>query len=96
MHKFKSNLAGCRLYVGNIDFNMTKQDIKDLFSIVGKVVDVYFPRDENRPHRGYVFVQMSTPEEALDAIKEFHQELDPYDRELVVRLADFKKQKQSK
>lgn len=88
---------GCRLYVGNIDFRMTKEDIEDFFSQKGEVVDVFLPKAEESekgktpPHRGYVFVQMSTSEEATDAISEFHGEKDPHGRELIVRVADLRK-----
>ena len=83
----------CRLYVGNIDFRMNKADVKDLFTEVGHVVDVFFPRDEDskRPHRGFVFVEMGSPNEALKAIEEFHGVEDDYVRELIVRVADIRK-----
>lgn len=84
----------CRLYVGNIDFRMSRDDVKDLFSDVGTVVDVFFPKDENnpkRPHRGFIFVEMGSPDEALEAIEEFHGDEDDYGRELIVRIADVRK-----
>ena len=87
---------GCRLYVGNIDFRMTKSDIRDMFSEVGDVVDVYFPKDEEnnkRPHRGYIFVEMDSPESALEAIEEFHETDDDFGREMIVRIADVRRTK---
>ena len=85
----------CRLYVGNIDFKMSKGEIHDLFSEAGEVVDIYFPKREgdSRPHRGFIFVQMKNPAQTINAIRLFHQTQDFYDRELVVRLADFRKEK---
>ena len=79
------------MYVGNIDFRMTRGDVKTLFSDVGHVIDVFFPRsDENdkRPHRGYIFVEMGSAAEALAAIEEFNGAEDDYGRELIVRIAD--------
>lgn len=70
---------------------MSKQDIKHFFEAAGEVIDVYFPRDDNRPHKGYVFIQMGSIGDAMNAIRKFHQELDPFNRELIVRLADFRK-----
>lgn len=85
----------CRLYVGNIDFAMDKDDVRDLFSQSGTVVDVYFPKDEDkdRPHRGYIFVEMGNTEEAIRAIEDFHGQEDPHGRELIVRIADIRRGK---
>lgn len=87
------NNQDCRLYVGNIDFRMTREDVEDLFSKAGDVVDVYFPKNEDdpRPHKGYIFIQMGDAEQTLKAIRLFHQTFDNYERELIVRLADFRR-----
>ena len=85
----------CRLYVGNIDFRMNREDVRSCFADVGDVVDVFFPRDMDnpkRPHRGYVFVEMASAADAMAAIQEFHGEEDDYGRELIVRVADIRKQ----
>ena len=89
-HKTNHN---CRLYVGNIDFKMTKDEIEEFFSKAGQVMDIYFPKREGdtRPHKGYIFVQMGNVEQTIKAIRMFHQVRDYYDRELIVRLADFRK-----
>lgn len=84
-----------RLYVGNVDFRMSRQDVWNMFSEVGEVTDVFFPKNfdnPKRPHRGYVFVEMATPEEAITAIEEFHGVEDDYGRELIVRIADLRKE----
>ncbi len=91
-HQSRKN-QDCRLYVGNIDFRMTREDVEDMFGEAGEVVDVYFPKNEDdpRPHKGYIFVQMGSADQTLKAIRMFHQALDDFDRELIVRLADFRK-----
>lgn len=84
---------GCRLYVGNIDFRMNKEDIKEFFTSSGKVVDIFFPRPKSNkrtPHRGFIFVEMQTYEQALCAVKLFHGKEDTYGRELIVRVADLR------
>jgi RNA recognition motif-containing protein len=89
-----SNVSpSCRLYVGNIDFEMNKDDVRAFFGDAGNVIDVYFPRDENKrkPHRGYIFVEMENADQALTAIQDFHGQKDPYGRELIVRVADIRK-----
>lgn len=82
-----------RLYVGNIDFRMGREEIEEMFSEAGEVIDIYFPANKvsTRPHRGYIFIEMATAEQTLDAIKLFHQGFDNYDRQLIVRLADIRR-----
>jgi RNA recognition motif-containing protein len=62
-----------KLYVGNLPFTSTAQDIQDLFSQAGTVasVDLIFDKFTGRS-RGFAFVAMSTPEEAQAAIQKFH------------------------
>lgn len=59
-----------KMYVGNLSFQTTKQDIQDLFSPHGQVTDVHLPvdRDSGQP-RGFAFVTMSTRGEMNTAIK---------------------------
>jgi RNA recognition motif-containing protein len=58
-----------RLYVGNLSFDATQEDLRQLFSEVGEVVDlkVIEDRDTGRS-RGFAFVTMATPELAKEAI----------------------------
>ncbi len=62
-----------KLYVGNLPFASTAQDLQDLFSQAGAVagVDLIFDKFTGRS-RGFAFVSMSTPEEAQAAIQKFH------------------------
>ena len=62
--------AGCKLYVGNISFQMTQADLQALFSPFGRVQDTYLPveRDSGRP-RGFGFVTFSSSNEAQAAIQ---------------------------
>lgn len=58
-----------KLYVGNISFNVTENDLQDAFAAHGTVVEanLMVDRMSGRP-RGFGFVTMSTPEEAQKAI----------------------------
>ncbi|MES2595004.1 MAG: RNA-binding protein [Verrucomicrobiota bacterium] len=58
-----------KMYVGNLPFKATAQEITDLFSQHGGVTDVFLPidRDSGRP-RGFAFVSMDTPESMQAAI----------------------------
>jgi RNA recognition motif-containing protein len=60
---------GKRLYVGNLSFNTTEMDLRDLFAQSGTVTEakLVMDRDTGRP-RGFGFVEMSTDAEASDAI----------------------------
>ncbi len=59
------------LFVRNIAYKATNQDLQALFETVGTVVSakIIFDKEENRS-KGYGFVEMSTPEEAERAIQQ--------------------------
>lgn len=59
-----------KLYVGNLSFNSTEDDITDAFSAHGTVtsVNLITDRETGRP-RGFAFVEMSTGSEAEAAMQ---------------------------
>src|SRR5262245_32410079 len=59
-----------KLYVGNLSFQSTEEDLRELFEEHGTVesVAIVNDRDTGRP-RGFGFVEMSTAEEAQAAIR---------------------------
>src|SRR5205085_9757851 len=61
---------GTRLYVGNLPYAVTELDLRDLFGGMGTVTDakIVMDRETGRP-RGFGFVEMSTEEEARNAIE---------------------------
>lgn len=58
-----------KMFVGNLSFNTTQNDLQDAFSAHGTVTEVnlMMDRETGRP-RGFGFVTMSTAEEAQNAI----------------------------
>src|SRR5205809_689190 len=58
-----------KLFVGNLSFNTTENDLQDAFAAHGTVVEANLVTDRTtgRP-RGFAFVTMSSPEEAQKAI----------------------------
>lgn len=58
-----------KLFVGNLSFNTTENDLQDAFAAHGTVVEANLMMDRatGRP-RGFAFVTMSTEEEAQKAI----------------------------
>ena len=59
-----------KLFVGNLSFNTTENDLQDAFTAHGTVLETNLMLDKasGRP-RGFAFVTMSTPEEAQKAIE---------------------------
>ena len=59
-----------KLYVGNLSFDSTEADLKDLFAQHGSVesVAVIMDRETGRA-RGFAFVEMSEASAAQDAIR---------------------------
>ncbi len=64
---------GNKLYVGNLSFHLTSDDLQDYFASVGTVesAKVIEDRDTGRS-RGFGFVEMSSDSEASAAIEQFN------------------------
>jgi cold-inducible RNA-binding protein len=76
-----------KMFVGNLSFKTTENDLQDAFAAFGTVVEtnIMMDRMTGRP-RGFAFVTMSTPEEAEKAIEGLHgKEFDG--RALTVNIA---------
>src|SRR5512146_2649179 len=59
-----------KLYVGNLSFNTTENDLQNAFSVHGMVTEANLITDRvtGQP-RGFAFVTMASPEEAQKAIE---------------------------
>ncbi|MGH9373519.1 MAG: RNA recognition motif domain-containing protein [Vicinamibacterales bacterium] len=65
---------GRRLYVGNLPYSTSEDQLTELFSRAGKVDTVRVMRDMATGRaRGFAFVEMGTDEEAQRAIAELHE-----------------------
>jgi cold-inducible RNA-binding protein len=76
-----------KLFVGNLSFNTTENDLNDAFAAFGTVTETNLMMDRmtNRP-RGFGFVTMSTADEAQKAIEALNgKEMDG--RALTVNVA---------
>jgi RNA recognition motif-containing protein len=76
-----------KLYVGNLSYDTTEEDLRTLFSGAGTVTSVVLIKDrDTRRSKGFGFVEMSTQSEAEEAIKSFNgANLD--NREIKVNIA---------
>jgi RNA recognition motif-containing protein len=76
-----------KLFVGNLSFNITENDLQDAFAAHGTVTETNLMMDRvtGRP-RGFGFVTMSSPEEAQKAIDALNG-ADPDGRNLTVNVA---------
>ncbi|KAI5301123.1 hypothetical protein KEM56_001947 [Ascosphaera pollenicola] len=61
-----------RLYVGNIHFNITENDIKNVFEPFGELDFVQLQKDEHGRSRGYGFVQFRDPNQAREALEKMN------------------------
>ena len=76
-----------KLYVGNLSYNVTEEQLRELFGQAGTIKEVamIMDRDTQRP-KGFGFVEMTTQVEAQKAIEMFNEhEMDG--RRLMVNFA---------
>lgn len=76
-----------RLFVGNLSYQTTEDDLRQLFAGVGSVssVTLVTERDSGRS-KGFAFVEMATAEEAQKAISELNGQT-LHDRSIRVDMA---------
>jgi cold-inducible RNA-binding protein len=62
-----------KLYVGNLSYNTTEDEIRNLFAQAGTVNEVALIKDRDTgTSKGFAFVTMSSQEEAKKAIEQFN------------------------
>ena len=62
------------IYIGNISYGMTAEEIKAVFTPFGIVLNVRVIVDKQTGRsKGYAFVEMENEEEALNAIKSINE-----------------------
>ncbi len=64
-----------RLYVGNLSYNSTEDDLQEMFKQAGTVVSCQLMLDKfTSRSRGFAFVEMSSHEEANKAVEMFNEQ----------------------
>jgi len=63
-----------KLFVGNLPWSVTVEELTDIFSEYGEISDVHIPKDREtgRP-RGFAFVEYVEDSAAETAIEELHE-----------------------
>ena len=60
--------SSCKIFVGRVTENLTKEDLRDHFEAFGQVTDVYIPT----PFRQFAFVQFSESKAAQSLLGKEH------------------------
>ncbi len=64
---------GNKLYIGNLSFDLSEQDLQNAFAESGEVVSARIITDKfTGKSRGFGFVEMSNDDEAQQAIEKFN------------------------
>lgn len=80
-------MSEAKLYVGNLSYNVSEDDLRQLFTQAGEVKEVSLILDrETRRPKGFGFVEMATSEQATAAIQKFNN-FDLQGRPMTVSIA---------
>jgi RNA recognition motif-containing protein len=64
---------GTRLYIGNLSYNTTESDLRELFEQAGEVVNCDLILDKfTSKSRGFAFVEMASQDDANKAIEQYN------------------------
>jgi RNA recognition motif-containing protein len=86
-HKETKNLMEVKLYVGNLSYSTTEDDLRTLFAKAGQVASVALIKDRDSGNsKGFAFVEMNTQAEAQKAVSLLNG-YNLENRELKVNLA---------
>ena len=83
----KEEKVSKKLYVGNLSYKVTEDDLKDLFGEFGTIIEVSVitDRETGRP-RGFAFIEMDSDDDANKAVDSLNGKT-IQDREIVVNEA---------
>ncbi|HVQ13132.1 MAG TPA: RNA-binding protein [Vicinamibacterales bacterium] len=71
----QESVMGRKLYVGNLPYETNEQDLQELFTQAGNVETVTVMRDRDTGRaRGFAFVEMSSDDEAQNAITKLNDQ----------------------
>lgn len=68
-------MMSARLFVGNLPFDVTEAELKELFAPVGPLSYVFLPVDrETGKRRGFAFIEFSDEAQAAEALRRFNEQ----------------------
>ncbi|XP_023025459.1 uncharacterized protein [Leptinotarsa decemlineata] len=74
-----------KVFVANLEYNIDKKKLKDVFRLAGRVIHIDIPCDKDGRSRGFAVVEFDHPVEAVQAISMFHNQV-LNDRTMTVRM----------
>lgn len=58
------------IYVGNVNYSLSEEDVKNIFEVIGKVDAIKIVRDKKTgKSKGFGFLDMPSKKEAMECIK---------------------------
>src|SRR5512147_2267169 len=64
-----------RLFVGNLPFDVTEADVRELFAPVGPLSYVFLPVDrDSGKRRGFAFIEFGDEAKAAEAMRRFNEQ----------------------
>jgi hypothetical protein len=77
-----------KLYVKNLDWNLTEEQVREYFSQFGEIASMKLPLDKFKRKRGFAFVEYANEADAQKAIAEAHGKcIAGTEREMSVEMA---------
>lgn len=62
-------VTNARLFVRNLPFSATEEELKDFFTGYGNIIEYHIPADDTNRNKGYAFIKFSSNDEATNAMK---------------------------
>lgn len=76
LEPLERTLMSAKLYIGNLPYSLTEDELRKIFEGVGEVVSARIALDrETRRPRGFGFVEMASAELAQDAVSRLNQSM---------------------
>ncbi len=77
-----------KLYVKNLDWNLTEELVKEYFSQFGEIASIKLPLDKFKRRRGFAFIEYANEEDAQKAIAAANgQSISGTERQMSVEMA---------
>jgi len=84
------------IFIANLDWSITSEDLQSTFSTFGKVTYAHVVYEkETKRSKGFGYVEMETPEEAINAINALNG-MEINGRKLDVKIASSKENRKKK